>query len=416
MPSKKRLFLTFAALGLAVGSAYGCGGDDTSSRDGSPASNDGGSIGGDAGGGDAGSDDAPLRVVAATGQTECFDVNGNTINCAGTGQDGEFQAGVAHPTPRFTDNGDGTVRDNLTGLIWLQRADCLGQTDWQEALSRSNSLASGHNGCQLFDGSVTGDWRLPNIRELMSLLSVSQGYPALPAGHPFIDVRNQMHWTSTSRADGEDSAWTGSPFASGRYDTGDKANDDWWVWPVRGNSLTANAPMKVAATHQTDCFDNDGNTIDCVGTGQDGEIRAGVPLPAQRFTDPGDGTVVDNLTGLVWLKQADCLDSLSYADAFAETMALASGHEDCQLSDGSVAGDWRVPNHNEFLSVLDVSRYAPQLTDGHPFEGILNGLHWTSTTLSAGPDSSWKINPFWRNIHGGSKNNSHYTWAVRDAR
>jgi hypothetical protein len=49
--------------------------------------------------------------VPQTGQTLCVDQSGS-INCAGTGQDGDLQAGVALPQPRFTDNGDGTVTDN----------------------------------------------------------------------------------------------------------------------------------------------------------------------------------------------------------------------------------------------------------------------------------------------------------------
>lgn len=352
------------------------------------------------------------RVVAATGQTLCFDVGGSTIDCAGTGQDGEVQAGVRHPSPRFTDREDGTVRDNLTGLIWLKRASCLGQVNWSQALSLSNALAEGQGACALSDGSIAGDWRLPNVRELMSLISVSKGYPALAEGHPFVDVKNQMHWTSTSRPGGSPKAWTGSPFASGRFSSGDKSDDEWWVWPVRDDAQTSDAPMAVAATHQTDCFDTGGNPINCDGTGQDGEIRAGVPMPNERFVDVGDGTVEDTLTGLVWLKQSNCLGVNSLGDAYSRSADLADG--DCGLSDGSEAGDWRLPNHNEFLSLLDLSRNEPQLTDGHPFTNIQNGLHWTSTTLSAGSDSSWKINPYWPNIHGGNKDNSHYTWPVRD--
>src|SRR5918992_5748088 len=58
--------------------------------------------------------------VEQTGQTQCWDTAGALIPCEGTGQDGDIQAGVAWPVPRFTDRGNGTVRDNLTGLIWLQ--------------------------------------------------------------------------------------------------------------------------------------------------------------------------------------------------------------------------------------------------------------------------------------------------------
>ena len=52
-----------------------------------------------------------------TGQTHCYDTAGNPIACAGTGQDGEIQAGVAWPTPRFAVNGDTTITDNLTSHL-----------------------------------------------------------------------------------------------------------------------------------------------------------------------------------------------------------------------------------------------------------------------------------------------------------
>ncbi len=65
--------------------------------------------------------------VEDTGQQTCYDPTGSTtdtVACAGTGQDGELQRGVTWPTPGFTDNEDGTMTDNLTGLIWLQDANC----------------------------------------------------------------------------------------------------------------------------------------------------------------------------------------------------------------------------------------------------------------------------------------------------
>jgi len=81
-----------------------------------------------------------------------------------TGQDGDKLAGVASPTPRFVDNGNGTVTDKLTGLIWLKNANCFGEVNWQTALNNANSLANGH--CGLTDNSTAGQWRLPNLAEL----------------------------------------------------------------------------------------------------------------------------------------------------------------------------------------------------------------------------------------------------------
>lgn len=154
---------------------------------------------------------ALLFVTAAiqlprTGQNTCYDENGVVVSCTNTGQDGDKQAGVSWPLPRFTDNKNGTVTDNLTGLIWLKDANCTdtvggiarnsGLLNWLSALKWSNSLASGK--CGLTDNSNPGDWRLPNINELRSLIDYSRHDPSLPIGHPFTNVQSAWYWSSTS--------------------------------------------------------------------------------------------------------------------------------------------------------------------------------------------------------------------------
>jgi Protein of unknown function (DUF1566) len=169
-----------------------------------------------------------VAPVPQTGQTQCADSSGAVINCAGTGQDGEIQAGVPLPTPRFTDNGNGTVTDNLTGLIWLQNANCFGLQTWADALTVVHNLASGS--CGLSDGSQTSDWRLPNVRELESLINFAY-YPALPAGHPFSNMA-YTYWSSTSMAGSPYDAWYVS-LLDGRA-LYEHKEADVWVWPIRG--------------------------------------------------------------------------------------------------------------------------------------------------------------------------------------
>src|SRR5581483_7013394 len=82
----------------------------------------------------------------------------------------------------------------------------------------------------------------------------------------------------------------------------------------------------------------------------DGSVEAGVPLNSPRMLDHGDGTVTDTMTGLVWLKQADCISG-TWAAALAAVNALSSGQ--CGLRDGSKAGDWRMPNRKEMQSLQD---------------------------------------------------------------
>lgn len=83
-------------------------------------------------------------AVPQTGQTQCYD-GGTPGDCPNgpAGQDGDYQAGVEVPSPRFTDNLNGTVMDNLTGLIWLQDWNCLGFLTWANALAAANALAHG---------------------------------------------------------------------------------------------------------------------------------------------------------------------------------------------------------------------------------------------------------------------------------
>ena len=175
-------------------------------------------------------DKLPLAApVAKTGVTTCFNNGGSTISCAGTGQDGEFAAG-ASVSPRFTVVGDGTVKDNLTGLIWLRNADCFGAFDWCTAMFQPSNLSSG--ACGLTDGSVHGEWRMPNVNELRSLMDYGRYEPALPQGHPFTGVVLAYYWTSTSRAAIPSSAWTVYARDGGITEFS-KVNNMAHVWPVR---------------------------------------------------------------------------------------------------------------------------------------------------------------------------------------
>ncbi len=109
--------------------------------------------------------------------TQNDDTNSSVTNIPKTGQtliyasgdDGNIQAGVAWPTPRFTDNGDGTVTDSLTGLMWLKDGGCM-KAKWISALTAVAGLNNyqGQNNCAGYTGNYS-DWRLPNIKELGAL-------------------------------------------------------------------------------------------------------------------------------------------------------------------------------------------------------------------------------------------------------
>jgi len=184
----------------------------------------------------------PCYAVPQTGQTTCYSTAGTEIDCAGTGQDGEYKYGTPWPAPRFTDNLDGTVTDNFTGLIWLKIANCGGTKTWTDALAFANSLYDDGNGgnCGLSDDSLAGDWRLPNVRELHSLITFGFWDPALPdttgdsqwtEGNSFFGVESNYYWSSTTFVRWMDDAWIVSLWY-GNADHDDKVSDH-FVWPVR---------------------------------------------------------------------------------------------------------------------------------------------------------------------------------------
>jgi len=168
-------------------------------------------------------------ATAATGQNVCYNAAGSIISCTGTGQDGEYQLG-ATASPRFTDNTDGTVTDNISGLVWLKNANCYGTQNWTTSLNSANTLASGS--CGLTDSSAAGDWRLPNVRELASLVDYQTNpAPTLPTGHPFTGVVSSRYWSSTSYVLSPSLAWY-VDFGLGNFSANDKTNGR-YVWPVR---------------------------------------------------------------------------------------------------------------------------------------------------------------------------------------
>jgi Protein of unknown function (DUF1566) len=142
-----------------------------------------------------------LNVINPYNST-CYDWRGRTIPCDFQGAYAELILGKTSPKPRFRDNRDGTVTDRLTGLIWLRSAGCLGSYDWKSAFSAARQFreraCAGAGDSSLADGSVAGDWRLPTMDELCTLIDYGNRDPALPDGHPFLHIPSGFVWTSTT--------------------------------------------------------------------------------------------------------------------------------------------------------------------------------------------------------------------------
>jgi hypothetical protein len=130
-----------------------------------------------------------------TGQTKCYDQNGTEIPCDSAtcpGQDGFYATGCP-PEGRFVDNQNGTVMDNCTGLVWQKDTADVPATYWCNAVDYCADLNfAGHD-----------DWRLPNVRELQSIVD----YGRVPAIDPIFGTFAPAYWSSTSHANVPAGAW-----------------------------------------------------------------------------------------------------------------------------------------------------------------------------------------------------------------
>ncbi len=327
-----------------------------------------------------------------TGQTRCYDVVGLEIKCAASDQDAEYRKGLPWPVPRFEPRTD-TVLDRLTGLTWSKHAN-LSEFPmmWVEALDYVHDM----NKCNAFGFS---DWRVPNRRELRSLIGHQSKNPSLPEGHPFVEVFLGWYWTSTTAAINTAYAWY-IHMEGGRMFYGNK-KQSCLLWPVRGKGS-----IILPATGQTECYDSEGGVISCGGLGQDGSLRYGKAWPAKRFEVVGN-TVIDNLTNLGWLQTANLTKGqVTWEEAFAAIKQLNQESElPCR---------WRLPNINELESLVDCRMHSPALSEGHPFQNVQDA-YWSSTTSFFELDWAWALYLTRGAVGVGQKINPHFfVWAVCD--
>ncbi len=205
-----------------------------------------------------------------TGQTHCFSskVKNKVVACPTPGdplaQDGSY---AINPLS-FTLNGDGTVIDDNTKLIWQREDDSITRT-WLEA----------DNYCAGLNLGGYPDWRLPTKRELAGIVNYGQKYPAIdPSAFP--NTKSTYYWTSTRMtcSDGEPLS---VDFASGYYNL-----------------------LLQSTRAYTRC------------------VRSS-SLPFAHFIENGNGTVSDLSTGLMW--QQNEKTQIGWADALTYCEGLSSG-------------------------------------------------------------------------------------------
>ncbi len=157
----------------------------------------------------AGTPIEPLVPFPATGQARCWNDAGAVVPCAGTGQDGDTRSGAALS---YIDNGDGTITDHNTGRMWAKKSDdgTIHDKDttytWNEAVSVYIAALNAGGG---FAGYT--DWRLPNVKELQSIVNYEQTSPAVSSAFNVGCVAGctveacsctapDDHWSSTTLA------------------------------------------------------------------------------------------------------------------------------------------------------------------------------------------------------------------------
>jgi len=206
-----------------------------------------------------------------------------------TGQTGDYTAtfgedsDYADTPPSFTDNGDGTVTDNVTGLMW-QQADG-GEMTWEGALTYAEALTLGGH----------GDWRLPFSHELFSILNHGSINPALDTS-VFIASSAQYWWCGNTRIDDASRVWA--------------ANSGGGIGPhPEDETISAGGTKRFHVL--------------CVRDPR----QAGITELTHGFTGNGDGTVTDDRTGLVW-QQAEAASVMTWEEALAYAEGLSLGGND----------------------------------------------------------------------------------------
>jgi hypothetical protein len=331
--------------------------------------------------------------LPATGQQKCYNISGVEISCINTGQDGEYETGVAWPDPRFAVSGE-CVTDNLTGLMWARNANIPGyKPTWQGAVDYP-----------LYMAALCGyaDWRLPNVNELETLVNAGAASSAFwLTKQGFTNVFEYPYWTSTTGAWFSNYKWAVG-FLDGTV-AWDFHTYPYYMLPVRGDTKL---PAKVWKTGQTTQW----------RVGDDGSLLKGAAWPSPRFTDNGNGTVTDNLTGLSWTKDANTPGPSTCGSLSGKNWQEALDYVKC-LNKNAYSGfsDWRLPNRKELFSLIDRSQYSPAIPLNNPFTNMVGGIPYaTSTTWAGDTTFAWAVDISNYGVTGPiAKSGNMRVWPVR---
>ena len=165
-----------------------------------------------------------------------------------------------------------------------------------------------------------------------------------------------------------------------------------------------------------------GQTNEYGKTGSDGALQKGVAWPVPRFTSNDQYTVTDNMTGLMWTRNANLPgEELDWTNAiyFCTNTLYTLGE-----GGGTYGGysDWRLPNVNELCSLihrgfiflaLPNTAGTGQWAENDPFTNVQNAWYWVSTTLSGSAGTAWRVYMGDGYSQYTSKTTAYYVWPVR---
>jgi hypothetical protein len=283
-----------------------------------------------------------INLLPDTGQTGSY--------TSTFGEDNDYNINV----PSYTNNGNSTITDNITGLMW-QQADG-GEMTIENAIIYADNLVLGG----------FSDWRLPTPIESFSILNHQNNNPAM--SNIFTASAAEYWWTNKFQVGDATKVW--STNAGGGIGNHSKSE-----------TISAGGIKKFHAKAVRDVTTP--TTI------------------SNHFTDNGNGTITDNLTQLVWQKVSNPnLFTWENALVYAEGLNLAT------------ASDWRLPNIKELQSLNDETVSNPSVnTTFFPTIGAHN--YWSSTSLPNQTTKAW----YWSTIFGvttyDTKTNTNFVICVR---
>ena len=138
------------------------------------------------------------------------------------------------------------------------------------------------------------------------------------------------------------------------------------------------------------------------------------------YWDNDDGTVTDNRTQLIWLKNANCFGKMIWENAMQKAANLKSGQ--CGLSDDSHAGDWRLPTKKEWNVMVDRRYNNPAIPnaagtskweEGDAFSGVQAGYYWSSSAYVNSPTNASIVNLLNGTVNSAYQPSATYVWPVR---